>query len=206
MFINGHEIQSIHEDLFPDVERFDPKCVQQAGYDLRIGNEVFLSEERIPIRLDDDNPYVVLPPGQFALVQTYEQVYIPRKYVAFISIRSTYKFQGLINISGFHVDPTYRGHLIYAVQNVGPNDIRLKYKEPVFMIMWSTLTSEWRGPARKKGYDGIPVELMAQLGGPSVTLVSLQKRIDELSLRLKIYGGFAIAAFLALLGLLLSKL
>ena len=206
MFINGHEIEEIHRDLFPDEERFNPECIHQAGYDLRIGNEVFLSEERIPIRLDDDNPYVVLPPGQFALIQTYEEVYVPRKYVAFISIRSTYKFQGLINISGFHVDPTYRGHLLYAVQNVGPNDIRLKYKEPVFMIMWSMLTSAWEGPARKKGYDGIPVELMAQLGGPSVTLASLQRRLEELSLRIKIYGGFAVAAFLAVLGLLLSKL
>jgi len=205
MFINGHKIQEIHADLFPDDKRFDPECVRQAGYDLRIGNEVFLSEERIPIQLDDDNPYVVLPPGQFALVQTYEEVYVPKEYVAFISIWSTYKFQGLINISGFHVDPTYRGHLIYAVQNVGPNDIRLKYKEPVFMIMWSTLTSPWEGPARRKGYYGIPVELMAQLGGPSVTLVSLQKKVEELSLSLRIYGGLGIAAFLTVLGLLLSR-
>src|SRR5208283_3381613 len=99
----------------------------------------------------------------------------------------------------------YKGHLIYAVQNVGPNDIRLKYREPVFIIMWSELSSEWLGPERKKGYDGIPVEMMAQLGGPSVTLVSLQKRVEELSLSLKIYGGFGIAAFLTVLGLILSR-
>jgi dCTP deaminase len=205
MFLNGHDIERICQDLFPDMKQFNPDCVQQAGYDLRIGSEVFLSEERVPIRLDDDNPFVVLPPGQFALIQTYEKVFVPRGYVAFISIRSTYKFQGLINISGFHVDPTYKGHLIYAVQNVGPNDIRLKYREPVFMIMWAQLTSEWKGPERRKGYDGIPVELMAQLGGPSVTLVSLQKKVEELSLSLRIYGGLGIAAFLTVLGLLLSR-
>ncbi len=203
MFLNRQEIEENYRQFFPDPSSFDKKNVKEACYDLRIGSEVFLSEQRVPVRLSDDNPYVVLPPGQFALVQTYEQVSVPREYVAFISIRSRLKFQGLINISGFHVDPTYRGHLIYAVQNVGPNDIRLQFKQPAFMIMWAQLRSPYIGPEREKGYDRIPLEMMAQLGGPSVTLVSLQKRVEELSLSLKIYGGFAIAASVAVLALLL---
>jgi dCTP deaminase len=206
MFINGQEIEKRSDLFFPVPELFEPRNVKEACYDLRIGDEVFLSEQRVPRRLSEENPFVILPPGQFALVKTYEQVSVPRDFVAFISIRSTFKFQGLINISGFHVDPTYEGHLIYAVQNVGPNDIRLRFKDSVFMIMWARLESRYGGKERKKGYDRIPLEMMAQLGGPTVTLVSLQKKVDELSLGLKIYGGFAIAALLAVLGLLLSKL
>ena len=168
---------------------------------------MFLSEQRTPLRLDErDNPFVVLPPGQFALIKTYERVSVPNDFVAFISIRSRFKFQGLINISGFHVDPTYVGHLIYAVQNVGPNDIRLRFMDPVFMIMWARLDPPYEGERRKEGYDRIPLEMMAQLGGPSVTLLSLQKKVDELSTKVTIYGGFAIAAFLALLGLVLKGL
>jgi dCTP deaminase len=207
MFIPAQEIEKNFRQFFPDPGRFEKECAKYAAYDLRVGDEVFLSEQRIPIRLDEkDNPFIVLPPGQFALVKTYEQVSVPREFVALISIKSTFKFQGLINISGFHVDPTYEGHLIYAVQNVGPNDIRLRFKDRVFMIMWAKLEPPYEGEKRKKGYDRIPLEMMAQLGGPSVTLVSLQKKVEELSLKLKIYGGFAIAAFLAVLGLLLSKL
>jgi len=207
MFLSKVEIRQKRDDFFPEDGQFQESNLKEACYDLGIGDEVLLSEKRIPTRLTDKDPYVLLPPGQFALVKTFEKIRVPREYVAFISIRSKLKFQGLINISGFHVDPTYEGHLIFSVQNVGPNDIRLKFREPAFMIMWSRLSTPYNEEkVRPPGYDRITLEMMAQLGGPSVTLVSLQKRIDELSLRLKIYGGFAIAALLALLGLLLSKL
>jgi dCTP deaminase len=207
MFIPAQEIEKNFRQFFPDPGRFEKGCAKYAAYDLRIGDEVFLSEQRIPIRLDEkENPFVVLPPGQFALIKTYEQVSVPEDFVAFLSIKSRFKFQGLINISGFHVDPTYKGYLIYAVQNVGPNDIRLRFKDPVFMIMWARLDPPYHGEKRKAGYDRIPLEMMAQLGGSSVTLLSVQKRVEELSLSLKIYGGFAIAAFLAVLGLLLKAL
>src|SRR5205807_102723 len=112
--------------LFPIADQFDASHIGQVSYDLRVGSEVFLSEKRIPTRLSDESPYVVLPPGQFALVKTYEKVRIPPDLIGLISIRSRFKFQGLINISGFHVDPTYEGNLIFSVQNVGPNDIRLE--------------------------------------------------------------------------------
>jgi dCTP deaminase len=207
MFLSKIEIWQKQEEFFPVEGHFEKDNLKEASYDLRIGDEVFLSEKRVPKRLSDRDPYVVLPPGQFALVKTFEKVRIPKEYVALISIRSRLKFQGLINISGFHVDPTYEGHLIFSVQNVGPNDIRLEYREPAFMIMWAKLSTPYNEPkVRPPGYDRITLDMMAQLGGPSVTLGSLQKKVDELSLRLKIYGGFAIAALLAVLGLLLSKL
>jgi dCTP deaminase len=207
MFLSKTEIWQKQEEFFPVEGHFEEANLKEACYDLRIGDEVFLSEKRIPKRLSDRDPYVILPPGQFALIKTFEKIRVPREYVAFISIRSRLKFQGLINISGFHVDPTYEGHLIFSVQNVGPNDIRLKHREPAFMIMWARLSTPYREEkVRPPGYDRITLDMMAQLGGPSVTLVSLQKRLEELSVRVKIYGGFAVAAFLAVLAYLLSKL
>lgn len=204
MFIPAQVIKEDRSKFFPDLKRFDPDCAKYAAYDLRVGDEVFLSEQRIPIRLDEkDNPFVILPPGQFALIKTYEQVSVPEDFVAFLSIKSAFKFQGLINISGFHVDPTYVGNLIYAVQNVGPNDIRLRFMDPVFMIMWARLDPPYKGERRNKGYDKIPLEMMAQLGGSSVTLLSLQKKVEELSTKVTIYGGFAVAAALTVLALVL---
>jgi dCTP deaminase len=207
MFLSKADIRKNSDAFFPVEGQFQESNLKEACYDLRIGDEVFLSEKRVPKRLTERDPYVILPPGQFALIKTFEKVRVPREYVALISIRSRLKFQGLINISGFHVDPTYEGHLIFSVQNVGPNDIRLRFQEPAFMIMWSKLSTPYNEPeVRPAGYDRITLEMMAQLGGPSVTLASLQKRLEELSLRLKIYGGFVIAAFLAVLALLLDKL
>src|SRR5260370_15858867 len=174
MFLSKHDIEARTGELFPEPALFDPKLIKEASYDLRVGNEVFLSENHVPTSLSEESPYVVLPPGQFALVKTFEKIRIPGDLIGLLSIRSRYKFQGLINISGFHVDPTYEGYLIFSVQNVGPNDIRLNYMEPVFMLMWATLLTKFEGNKRSAGFDGIQLQHMSQLGGPIVTLTGLR--------------------------------
>jgi dCTP deaminase len=205
MFLSKEDIEARTCELFPERKVFDPKLVNEASYDLRVGDEVFLSENQIPTRLSLDSPYVLLPPGQFALVKTLEEIFIPPDLIGLLSIRSRYKFQGLINISGFHVDPTYRGHLIFSVQNVGPNDIRLKFMEPVFMLMWAKLLTPFAGEKRGPGYDRIQLEQMAQLGGPSVTLSKLKTDLDQLSLSVKIYGALAGSALIAIIVAILTK-
>src|SRR5713226_2877035 len=173
MFLSKQDIEARTCELFPERGLFDPALINEASYDLRVGDEVFLSENQIPTRLSQDSPYVLLPPGQFALVKTFEEISIPPDLIGLLSIRSRYKFQGLINISGFHVDPTYKGHLIFSVQNIGPNDIRLKYGDAAFMIMFAKLEKPYEGKPRGPGFDRISLEQMAQLGGPSVTLTKL---------------------------------
>jgi len=203
MFLSKQDIEERVCELFPERSLFDPARINEASYDLRVGDEVFLSENQIPIRLSQDSPYVMLPPGQFALVKTFEEISIPPDLIGLLSIRSRYKFQGLINISGFHVDPTYRGHLIFSVQNVGPNDIRLKFKEPAFMLMWGKLLHEYIGEKRKPRYDRIQLEHMAQLGRRSVTLTSLKRELDRISLSLKISAAIAVALFGVLIAAIL---
>lgn len=208
MFLSKADIKERLADFFPNLADYDKDNLHEACYDLRVGDEVFLSENRVPTQLPDKdgNPYIVLPPGQFALVKTFERISVPRDCIAFISIRSKFKFQGLINISGFHVDPTYKGHLIFSVQNVGPNDIRLKYKDPAFMIIWAKLQTPYQEEKqRDPGYDRITLEQMAQLGGPSTTLTTLKKELDALSLSMKIYGGLAISGFIALMIIILRR-
>jgi dCTP deaminase len=68
-----------------------------------------------------DQDSFLIPPGQFAYLLSKEEVAIPNNAMAFISMRTGIKFQGLINVSGFHVDPGYRGKLIYAVYNASPS-------------------------------------------------------------------------------------
>jgi len=196
-FLSGDQIKDLHEELFE--ENYTPNSVKQVCYDLRLGDEVFLTDDPEPKKLSRESPYVTLPPGQFALLKTLEAVSVPAQYVGFISIRKTFKFRGLINISGFHVDPTYRGHLIFAVQNVGPRDILLEYEHPVFLIMWAKLEAEFTGPKRPPGYDGITLDEMAQFGGTSTTIASLRKDLDSLSLSVKIYGAIFVSALVALL-------
>lgn len=204
MFLSKVEVEQRFSDL---IDGGNPTLIREVCYDLRVGDEIYRSEERLPERLSESTPYVVLQPGQFALVRTLETVKVPDDLVGLISIRFEYKLQGLVNVSGFHVDPTFSGKLIFAVQNVGPNDIRLRYGEPTFMIMWGTLSQPYvpSGTARQRnGYDHIPARLMAQLGGGAITLAHLKREIDKLQVEVKLFAGLSLALLLALIGTILK--
>jgi dCTP deaminase len=183
---------------------FEQKYLQQASYDLRLGQEVYIVGHRAPERLTNSNPYISILPGQFGILTTFEDIKMPDDLLGMIAVRTRFKLQGLVNISGFHVDPSFEGKLIFAVQNVGPSDIRLKYGEPTFSIFFATLTNSDIGDERKtqnvefKRLTGIRLQDVQLLGGSSLTLGKLQKDLDRLRTIVLIYGPFAIAATIAL--------
>jgi dCTP deaminase len=82
------------------------------------------------------------------------------------------------------VDPGFYGKLMFAVFNAGPNDVPLRYKERVFMIMFNELTKD--GPTVKKrrwsGMESIPVETLSGLRGTSVSVRNLDERIKRLEM------------------------
>jgi len=129
-----------------------------------------------------------------------------RSCMAFIALRSTFKMQGLVNISGFHVDPTHQGTLLFAVQNVGPSDILLKYLEPTFTIFFALVEgdigdprSDEKGVRFKPKLEGIRIQDVQSLGGGSVTISELRKEITELRRIVLVYGPVVVAALIALI-------
>jgi deoxycytidine triphosphate deaminase len=164
----------------------EPNCVQQSSYDLRLGDEVYIVGQKAPDKLTKRYPYLSLAPGQFALLTSLEQVDIPITHMGFITMRSKFKFQGLVNISGFHVDPSYKGKLLFAVQNVGPSDIRLKYEERTFTIFFATLEGKVLTP-REAGISGIDLANVQLLGGASVTISKLKKDVEQLRFIVLVY-------------------
>lgn len=117
------------------VEPFDDKAVKHGAYELSLGSEAFLTS-------DDDNKkevlgeagQLVIPPGQFGLLLTEERVTIPKNAIGFISIKAGIKFRGLVNVSGFHVDPGFAGRLKFSVYNAGSQKIVLQRKQRVFLL------------------------------------------------------------------------
>jgi dCTP deaminase len=206
-FLPGDEIRqlAVEGKLFGE-GYYDPTNVNQASYDLRLGSEVYIVGREVPDTLTQRDPYASLAPGQFAILTTYEEVRIPNNLLAFINLRFTYKKQGLVNISGFHVDPSFHGKLKFAVQNVGPSDIRLKLREPIFTIFFAELKSDQIGATRDKSevhiqqnLKGISLEDLQTLGGSNITLAALQKEVHQLRTLILVYGPLAIAAFVGLL-------
>src|SRR6266436_3418709 len=116
-----------------------PSSARASHFELGLGSEAYVTRERLPIKLSDAEPFLTIPSGEFALLTTHETVRIPDEYVGFISIRFRFKILGMLNVSGFHVDTGYCGKIVFAVYNLGPGDIVLRYRDHVFMLFIARL-------------------------------------------------------------------
>jgi len=167
------------------IDYVNPECVKSANYDLMLGGDVYVTSEKVPTKLNTmgKNGVVSIEPGEFGILMTHEFIFVPPDLMGFISVRLTHKQKGLVNISGFHVDPGFYGRLMFAVFNAGPNDVPLRYKEPVFMMMLNQLTDP--SPVKRGkwyGMENIPVETLSGLRGTSVSVRNLDERLKRLEM------------------------
>ncbi len=208
MFLSSEKILercAMGEESLITTDTFVPRNVQQASYDLRLGAESFAVGQDVPTHLNSDKQrYLSIAPGQFALLTTAEEIRMPDDLLAFITLRNSFKMQGLINVSGFHVDPTHRGKLVFAVNNIGPSDIRLRLGEPTFTIFFAEIRGVINGHRAPFGND-LPLQYVQLLGGSSLTLAKLQKEFEDLRTKVVLYAPLGIALLLALLISLLKK-
>jgi dCTP deaminase len=126
------------------VTGFSSDHVDANAYNLHMGNCYFRTaddlggEDQKKTTLSPGESFII-PAGQFAFLLTKETVNVPANAMAFISMRTGIKFQGLINVSGFHVDPGYSGKLIYAVYNASPSPVQICEGDPIFKIWFADL-------------------------------------------------------------------
>ena len=176
--------------------------IKGSSIELRLGNEVYLSGDKEFNKLDSQTT-VKVSPGNFAILLTYETVYVPPEYMAFLSIRRKFKDMGLVNISGFHVDPGFKGKITFSVYNAGPSDIYLRHRESIFIIFYADLSSETTMPRKKPGDDpeitNITAESMNQLSGRSVSPHDLDKRMNKLELITNIQWSLIAAIIIGIL-------
>ena len=172
------------------------------AYTMRLGAEIYVSPSRkkdavrAKVKLEPGSGRTI-PPGQFAFLLTEEYVEIPQDAMAFISMRSTYKCQGLVNVSGFHVDPGYRGHLVFAVFNASASQIHLHRGDPCF-LMWFANLDEKSAPLDTKtdeGFVDIPSKLVNPLGARKIeSLAGLSERVNSVENRLKFISAVVLLA------------
>lgn len=161
----------------------NPDFIKHGGYELSLGPEAFLTSEPAGTkRRLERGDQLIIPPGQFGLLLTEETVSIPSDAIAFISIRFTIKCQGLINVSGFHVDPGFTGQLKFAVFNAGSQNIPLARGDRIFIIWFSDLSSPTRDvyDGQHASQVGITSEDVRLLQGEVASPGALKKEIDEL--------------------------
>lgn len=168
------------------VTPFSDGRVKHAGYELALGGEAFAT-------LSNDGKKQTLAPngqvhihaGQFALLLTEEVVKIPADAIGLISIKAGIKFKGLVNVSGFHVDPGYSGKLLFSVYNAGSKEIILDRNQPLFLLWLCNLDAETKETYDKPGKSTITGEDMMNLSGEVASPAMLKKEIEDLRNQLK---------------------
>lgn len=134
-FLSNKKLKSI---LDTHITPFDETKIKCGAYELSLGNEYFTTnaKEKVKKTLKEGEQFAI-EPGQFALLITKETVKIPNNALAFISIKAGIKLRGLVNVSGFHVDPGFNGKLKFSVYNAGSRDIVLTEGQKLFPIWFS---------------------------------------------------------------------
>lgn len=166
------------------VSNFDEKNLSDGAYKLSLGSEAIVSSGYS--ELGSENAYrqlapkgdLKLLPGQYAYLITEEKVRLTTGVLGFINASTGIKLKGLINVSGFHVDPGYNGKLIFTVFNAGPTPITLHQGQQIFRLWLSDFRGQ--GSIKKEGYDSLPRDLADRLHGTYPSPFALSARLNEL--------------------------
>ena len=193
------------------IEPYDPNAIDCAAYTLHVGNEVYISPDqevenadRHTMRKLADGECFAIPPGQFAFLLTKEDVAVPDDAIAFLSIKARIKFRGLINISGFHVDPAYRGRLLFSVLNAGPQPLHVQQGDALFLIWYASLDGRTENNKRGQGFGGIDSALINGISGPILSLQSLSEKqhmLEKEMVELRTKFSVSYPRWLVLLGI-----
>lgn len=191
MFWSGNKLHSKKKSLVPS---HPDTAIDCASLVLTIGTEVYItpnSENDIKVKkiLTVEEPQFIIPKGQFALLITEEEVHVPYQNIAFISFKAKYKYKGLINVSGFHVDPGWKGKLTFSVYNAGPSDVVLEKGNPFALIWYADLDQEgiFNGDYANNQYvkkdkpiTSISSDKVTDMTGDIFSPFKLKKDIEEL--------------------------
>jgi dCTP deaminase len=178
--------QRLERELKRIVGHQDRGVVDCNAITMRVGGEVYITpglDQAAPNShtkqiLGPSEP-IAIPPGQFAFLLTEEVVTIPPEVMGFISIRATFKSKGLVNVSGFHVDPGWKGTLIFAVFNAGPATVHLQRGMPLFLLWIADLDEASAKRKTTPGPTGIPPAMINNITGVVDSVYALEKRMKE---------------------------
>ena len=188
---------------------FNEARIVHCGYELAMGNEAHITGEGAQTkRMLHENEQIHIPPGQFAQLLTEETVQVPEDAISLISMKFSYKSRGLVNVSGFHVDPGYKGRLIFSVYNAGPNDILLSRGRPVFLIWYAFLNKPTSDlyDRRQAGREAISDEDIMRLQGNIVTPQALAERVIEIERQLATFRRWSRVAVTAIITALVGAI
>lgn len=159
--------------------------VKEADYSLSVGKEYFTNSDdgSSAIGLQPNEGFSIAP-GQFVFILTEEKIKIPKNTIGLISARASTKFRGLVNVSGFQVNPGFDGNFIFAMFNAGPNQIHLRRGDEVFSIWICDLDDEFDLSKKLDGkipneIDSIPSDILNGISGKALTAYQVKELLEK---------------------------
>lgn len=193
-----------HQNLTSVIPNGNPASVKQGAYELSLGGEAYLSGETNK-RILEKGDIVIIPPGATALLLTREEIAVPNDAVGFISLKYRAKLPGLINVSGFHVDPGFRGQLVFTVFNAGVERQAFTCGDPLFLLWLAdmdTVPDPYTGT--RQSQSSLPSDSIARLTAPGVSPAELQAKIEKLQEHRTFVIGIGVAIVLGIVTLVLE--
>lgn len=188
------------------VAPFSRERIKHGAYELSLGREAYVtsSDDGKKTLLSEGAQFVV-PPGQFAMLLTEEVVQIPPEAVGLISIKAGIKFRGLVNVSGFHVDPGYKGKLKFSVYNAGSKNILLTQNQPLFLLWLVNLDAPTRDMYTNNGKGAeISATDVMNMQGEVFTPAELNRKIEKMQHSFDNLRSVAVIAITLLFGLIVA--
>ncbi len=102
----------------------DPKMINGASYDLRLGDEYYY-DGKIQ-KMSDKKPFLTIEPYDYAIVSCKETAWIPRDIIAKFGLTVGLFCQGVILSNGPQIDPGFRGTLFCLLFNTSNRAVHLK--------------------------------------------------------------------------------
>lgn len=159
---------------------------------------------------------IFIPPGQFGFLQSAESLKLSSSVMGFISFKATYKMMGLVNVSGFHVDPGWEGPLRFAMYNAGPVPVHIKAGMELFLLWVANLDQPSEKHRTKPAAADDFIRTVNSVSGPIKSGYDLSARVDQidnglrelkitlaviLALAVAIFGRFILSYFTAPAGI-----
>jgi len=85
-----------------------------------------------------------------------------------------------MNVSGFHVDPGWKGRLVFGVYNAGPKMLMLERGQDLFLIVFASLdrSSNMTYPGTNNNRSGIKLEWAEGMAGQVFSPMALQRQMQ----------------------------
>lgn len=162
MILSDKTIRSLMEEGTLVIDPVEPRQIQPASIDIRLGNTFSIVEDSSSgiVTLDRQIVYkeiqaerYLLLPGQFVLATTMEYIKLPDDLTAFVEGRSSLGRMGLFIQNAGWVDPGFEGEITLELYNANRCAIELQSGRRIGQLVFARMDRAAANPYAGK-YQG----------------------------------------------------